>query len=328
MKTIKILRREIPYSFEYSLYDEKKHPGTYDANEYLYIIKRYDENENLVEYRKLYENGKPRLERFISYDDRKRKILERTVYHETGTSEKNEYTYGEGIVTIEMFADDALFKKIEQTFAGDRIVEENHFDPDSNIMESTRWDTQSRPVYRLDGEETTNEYDENGNVTVIRHKTGDSTFEESYAYEGNVLKRVNYSENGEDMGYVEYVYEKQGDAHVTRELEGDDLISEILETKNEKGKTLTYERREYDEDGTMTKTVQTFTYDEADRPIKFTQAADPKQAPHLRHAPAMLVRSRELTYDEKGRLCEILLSNVADEELEADSYYRFEYTES
>jgi hypothetical protein len=328
MKSIKIYRTELPYAFDYSLFDERNHPKTYEGSEYLFIVKRYDDAGNLVEYTKLDADKKPKFEHRISYDGEKRKIEERKIYHETETSEKIEYAYETDLVRIAMYADDTFYKKIEQKKAGNKLVEESQYDAESNVIEVNKWDAGSRPVYHLDGEETVNEYDEKGNIRTIRHVTGDTTFEESYEYDDTVLKRITYSEKGEDMGHVEFEYTREGEVFVTREREGDDLISETFETKNEKGKVLKYERKEYDEDGNMTESTQQFVYDEAERLIKITLVADPKRTAYLRIASAMLMRSKEMKYDEAGNLKEVLLSNFMDEEYEPESYYRLEYDSS
>jgi YD repeat-containing protein len=328
MKTINIYRTEIPYAFEYSLYEERKHPKTYDGEEYVFISKKFDANNNIVEYKKFNTDKKPTFEHYTSYDDRNRKTEEHKIFHETGTTEKITYTYDGETIFVEMYADDELYKKLERKKTSDNLTEETHQDADSNTIEINRWDSEARLVYHFDGEETTNEYDEKGNILRISHVSDNSRFEETYEYEDTTLRKIAYTENGEDVGFVEFEYIREGDVHVTREREEEDLISETLDTKDEKNRTIKFERKEYDEEGNMTQSTQAFGYDDEDRLIRVTVVADPKKATYLRHAPAMLNRSREMKYDEKGNISEILLSNFTDEELEPESYYRIETIES
>lgn len=328
--TVRIYRMNLARAYQFSLYDAARHPLKPNSEQLLYIERTYDDRGNLLTYRKFTDGTQVQFESKADYDDSNRIVEEIKTYHETEASETWLYEYGDEEDVAQLQIDGEPVEEAVTRHAADgKKIETEKYDEHGDVVEKARFDEKGDAIYlKTPTEEQTVENNpETGERTLTRTKDGVVSTEVS-KLEGGRLVKTDLYEDGVSVGREEFAYPEPGVTE-RKTYVGDQLASESRRRETEDGRVLFYEETNHSssifgQSVPISHRKSEMTYSASGKLV--TERVTTTYHPNPRWGSYTRDGVREVRYDELDRQAEMLLSGFGDEEFEADSYYRFEYT--
>ena len=307
----------------FSLRGDGKHPREAGAKEHLCLERDIDDagHETLlvrhapggdVQYRK--------ATRWVG----DRRTGEEEFFAETGATVTHEIVREGDRETERVLFDGELDSTIERTFLPDGTpAMERVLDASGELTTFTEWDAAGRIVRQADSRsEQRFTYDPSGEIaelvsTVEGEETVESTIFEAGLPVGAVIAR-----GGTEIG--RRVITREGRRRVEEELRAGRVVLRRAEELDPGGRPVSVEESAMRSDGSLVETRRTQEWSSEGRMLRATIEAW-VTVPGAGRVKAAAGR-REMTHDGEGRLAEMLLHDAQDDELEDNSYYRFEYT--
>jgi hypothetical protein len=306
----------------FSLRGDGPHPRDAGAAEYLCLEREFDDagHETLVVQHA--PGGDVAYRRATRWEGGRR-AGEEEFFAETGATVTHELVREGDAETERVLFDGELDSTIERTYLpGGAIASERTLDASGGLTGLTERDGAGRVVRQVDlRSEQRFSFDPSGEIAeVVSTEDGHETVE-STVFEAGVPTGAVISRDGKEIG--RRTVAREGRRRIEEELRGGQIVLHRVEDLDDAGRTLNLAESAARVDGSLLESRRAQEWSDDGRMLRSTvegwltvpgggrmKAADGR---------------REMTYDAGGRLAELLLQNAQDEELEDDSYYRFEY---
>jgi len=306
----------------FSLRGGGPHPREAGAEEYLCLEREFDDAGHATLVVQHAPGGDVAYRRATRWEGGRR-AGEEEFFAETGATVTHEIVREGNAETERVLFDGELDSTIERTFLpGGTIASERTLDASGGLTGLTERDEAGQVVRQVDlRSEQRFSYDPSGEIAeVVSIEDGRETVE-STAFEAGVPVAAVISRDGKEIG--RRTITREGRRRIEEELRGGQVVLHRVENLDDAGRTLSLEESSVRGDGSLLESRREQEWSDDGRMLLSTVEAW-LTVPGAGRVKAADGR-REMTYDAEGRLAELLLQNAQDEELEDDSYYRFEH---
>lgn len=306
----------------FSLRGGGKHPREAGAKEHLCLEREIDDagHETLLVR---HAPGGDVLYRKATRWEGDRRAGEEEFFAETGATVTHEIAREGEAETERVLFDGELDSTIERTFLPDGTVALERFaDASGGLTGLTERDAAGRVVRQVDARSQLRfSYDPAGEIVeVVSTVDGEETVE-STVFEAGLPIGAVIARDGEEIG--RRTVTREGQRRVEEETRGGQVVLRRVEDLDPAGRTLNLEESTARGDGSLVESRRTQEWSDDGLMLGATVEAW-LTVPGAGRMQAAAGR-REMTYDQEGRLAEMLLKDAQDEELEDNSYYRFAY---
>jgi YD repeat-containing protein len=306
----------------FSLRGDGPHPREAGAAEYLYHEREVDDAGHEALFVR-HAPGKDVLYRKATRWEAGRRVGEEEYFAETGATVIHEILRTGDEETERVLFDGELDSTIVRTFRPDGTLSvEKVLDASGELTSLTEHDGAGRVVHQTDPRsEQLFRYDPSGEIAeVVTIADGERTVE-STVFESGVPVGAIVTRDGQEIGRRTIAREPR--RRVEEETRAGRVVLRRVEDLDAAGRTLSLEESSERGDGSLVETRRAQEWSDDGRLLASTVEAWIR-VPGAGRMKAAFGR-REMTYDGEGRIAELLLQDTRDEELEDDSYYRFEY---
>jgi YD repeat-containing protein len=319
---VEVYRTPLADPPSYALHGGGRHPREAGGTEHLCVEREIDDagHETLVVR---HAPGGDVLYRKTTRWDGGRRVGEEEFFAETGATVTHEIVRDGGTETERVLFDGELDSSIERTFLPDgTLSSERELDASGSVARLTERDDAGRVVRQADlRSEQRFTYDPSGEIAeLVSSENGEETVE-STVFEAGVPTATVIRRGGNEIG--RRTVTREGRRRIEEETRGGRVVLLRVEELDEAGRPLSLEEKALRGDGTLLESRRSQQWSADGRMLRATVEAW-LTVPGDRRVLTATGR-REMTYDGEGRLAEMLLDEARDEELEDNSYYRFEY---
>jgi YD repeat-containing protein len=309
-----------PQSF--TLHGSGRHPREAGGKEHLCLEREIDDagRETLLVR---HAPGGDALYRKATRWESGRRAGEEEYFAETGATVTHEIAREETAETEHVLFDGELDSTIERTFLPDgTLAVERILDASGELTSLTEHDAAGRVVRQVDPRaEQRLSYDPSGELAeLVSTVEGEQTVE-STVFDAGIPVGAVISSGGQEIG--RRTITREGPRRVEEETRSGRVVLRRVEELDPAGRPLRLEESAVRGDGSMVETRRTQEWSADGRLLRATVEGW-LTVPGAGRVKATIGR-REMTYDGEGRVTELLLQDAQDEELEDNSYYRFEY---
>jgi len=309
-----------PRSF--SLRGAGPHPREAGAPDHLCLERELDDagRETLVVQRG--PEGDVRYRKATSWEGGRR-AGEEEFFAETGATVVHEILREGDRETERVLFDGELDSTIERSFLPDgSLASERVLDASGNLAGLTERDGAGRVVRQVDPRsEQRFSYDSSGEIAVLVSTVDGEETVESTVFEAGLPAGAVISSGGEEIG--RRTISREGRRRIEEETRAGRVLLRRVEELDAEGRALSLEESSVRTDGSLVESRRSQEWSADGRLLRSTVEGW-ITVPGAGRVRAVAGR-REMAYDAGGRVTEILLENAHDDELEDDSYYRFEY---
>lgn len=317
----------LPDPYNYSILGGAEHPSVRSDKEVLFSEREFDDKGREVAFHRWKDNDREQAHysRETEYGLDGKKLRETEYFDESGSTvvHKIARTAEGEVETVEY--DGELESTYERSFHPDgRIRAERLLDAEGEPVELGEWDAEGRLV-RNETPDKVLELEYEGNIPVRRCETiGETETVETVELEGGRPARSLVLVDGEEASRKTWTYEGRKVTVEERDLDGD-LVSRNVDELDEAGRPLYREEFAERESRVFMRSIWRNEYWPDGR---FKQSVLERTIV-IERAPPRPYRNgfRQATWDEAGRMKELLLSEWREDDFEENSYYRFEYEE-
>jgi YD repeat-containing protein len=319
---ITVYRTPLANPQAFSLHGDGRHPREAGGKEYVCLEREIDDAGHealLVQH----APGGDVLYRKATRWEGGRRAGEEEFFAETGATVTHELVREGDAETERVLFDGELDSTIERTFLPDgTLASERVLDASGELTGLTEWDGAGRVVHQADlRAEQRFSYDPSGEIVeVVSTVDGEETVE-STVFEAGVPIGAVISRDGKEIGRRSITRESR--RRIEEETRGGQVILRRVEDLDPAGLPVTLEESMVRGDGSLLENRRMQEWSADGRMQRSTVEAW-LTVPGAGRVQATAGR-REMTHDGEGRLAEMLLQDAHDEELEDNSFYRFEY---
>jgi YD repeat-containing protein len=307
----------------FSLRGAGKHPREAGGKEHLCLERELDDagHETLVVR---HGPGGEVLYRKASRWEGGRRAGEEEVFAETGATVTHEIERDGDAETERVLFDGELDSTIERTYhrPGGTLASERTLDSSGELADLFELDEAGRLMRQADAHsEQRFFYDPSGEIAEAVITVDGEVTVETTSFEAGLPVATVIVRNGKEVG--RRTITREGRRRVEEELRDGRLVLRRVEESDPKGRPLSLEESSARTDGAVVETRRMQEWSTDGMLLRSTAeswltvpGAGRRQTGSGRH---------ELVYDDAGRISERLLDGSQQEELEGDSYYRYEY---
>ncbi|MCX7029085.1 MAG: hypothetical protein NTU62_03085 [Spirochaetes bacterium] len=319
---ITVYRTPLANPRAFSLHGDGQHPREAGAREYVCLEREIDDagHETLLVQ---HAPGGDVLYRKATRWEGGRRAGEEEFFAETGATVTHELVREGDAETERVLFDGELDSTIERTFLPDgTLASERVLDTSGELTGLTERDGAGRVVRQADlRAEQRFSYDPSGEIAeVVSTVDGEETVE-STVFEAGVPIGAVISRDGKEIGRRGIT--REGRRRIEEETRGGQVILRRVEDLDPAGRPVTLEESIVRGDGSLLENRHAQEWSADGRMQRSTVEAW-LTVPGTGRVQAAAGR-REMRHDGEGRLAEMLLQDAHDEELEDNSFYRFEY---
>jgi YD repeat-containing protein len=306
----------------FSLRGDGKHPREAGAKEHLCLEREIDDAGHETLLVRHAPGGDVLYRKATRWKD-DRRTGEEEFFAETGATVTHEIVREGDAETERLLFDGELDSTIERTFLPDGApATERVLDASGELTSLTERDAAGRVVRQVDPRsEQRFTYDPSGEIAeLVSTVEGEATVESTIFEAGLPIGAV-VAHDGKEIG--RRTITREGRRRVEEEMRDGQVVLRRVEELDPADRLLSLEESAVRGDGSLVETRRTQEWSADGRMLRATIEAW-VTVPGAGRMKAVAGR-REMTHDGEGRLAEMLLHDTQDEELEDNSYYRFEY---
>lgn len=306
----------------FSLRGSGQHPREAGGAEYLCLERELDDAGHETLFVRHDPEGEV-LYRKATRWEAGRRSGEEEFFAETGATVTHEIVRTAEAETERVLFDGELDAVIERTLRPDgTIASERVLDASGDLRSLTERDAAGRVVYQEDPRSSQRfSYDASGEIAEIVTAADGTETVETTLFEAGVPVGAVVSCGGEEIGRRTVT---RGEHRRTEEeMQRGRVVLRRVEDLDSEGRAVRLEEYYERSDGAQVESRRTQEWS-ADGHLLATTVEGWLTVPGAGRVKAAFGR-REMSYDGEGRVAEVLLQDAQDEELEDNSYYRFEY---
>ena len=322
--TITVYRTPLSSPQLFTLLPGGRHPREEEGKEHRCLQRVLDDAEHETRFVRWTPGGEVQYRKVVRWEGGRR-TGEEEHFAETGATVTHEIVRGGDAETERVLFDGELDSTIERTFHPDgTLATERVSDASGEETGLTEHDGAGRVVYLVDpSAEQRLAYDPAGAVArVATTVDGEETVEET-VFEGGVPVGAVITRSGGQIG--RRTIAREGRRRIEEETRDGQVVLRRVETLDEADRVVGFEETAARADGGLLETRREQLWS-AGGPLLRATAEAWLTVPGAGRMQAGSSR-REMSYDDAGRVVEMLLEGSQQEDFEGDSYYRFEYSQ-
>jgi len=320
---IAVYRTPIANPQGFSLHGDGPHPREAGGKEHLCLERELDDagRETLVVRRG--PGGEIQYRKVTRWEGGRR-AGEEEVFAETGATVTHEIVRDGDAETERVLFDGELDSTIERVYRrpGGTLASERTLDSSGELAGLLELDEAGRVLRHADANtEQRFSYDPSGEIAEAVVTADGEVTVETTSFEAGLPVAAVIVRDGEEVG--RRTITREGRRRVEEELRGGRLVLRRVEESDPEGRPLSLEESSVRTDGIVAEARRVQEWSADGMLLRSTAeswltvpGAGRRQTGSGRH---------EIAYDDAGRVCERLLDGSQQEDLEGDSYYRYEY---